>query len=155
MMIIVWLSLVPCFLSLHPSLPFLPFSLFKGSFQLYVEVFDYDPTRNEHVDDIYIVETLSPSSSFTTETWYTGVYGNSEIRLSFRVQCDVTFYGSDCATHCVNTDDDGIGHYTCDSNGQKICLSGWTDANYNCLTRKKFKERLVSLNSLILTPLLH
>ena len=144
-----YLALLGTLLLVIPSLP-LPFSFFKDSFQLYIEVFDYDPIfpPDDHVDDVYIVETLSPSSSFTSETWYTGVNGSSEIRLSFRVQCDATFYGSDCATYCVDTDVNGVGHYTCDFNGQKICLSGWTDANYNCLTRKKLKEILVLWNSL-------
>ncbi len=111
----------------------------QGSFQLFIEVIEDDliSILDSLVDDVYIVETLAPSSSFTSETVYTGENGRADISLSFRVQCQENFYGSDCGTNCVDTDIEGVGHYTCDATtGQKDCNSGWTDANSGCLTRK-------------------
>ncbi len=112
----------------------------QGSIQLLIDVidedFDYIFTHSP-VDDIYVELTLIPSSTFTQETWYTGDNDRAEIMLSFRVQCHQNFYGSDCSIKCVDTDTDGVGHYTCDgTTGDKNCISGWTDANSNCLTRK-------------------
>ena len=90
------------------------------------------------VDDVYIEKTLAPSPSFTSEEWYSGEYGNAEIRLSFRVQCVDNFYGSDCGTYCVATDSDIDGHYVCGSGGEKICSPAdqWSDLGNNCLTRE-------------------
>ena len=115
----------------------------QGSFQLYVEVFDDDPNvplfEDSHVDDIYVDSTLSTSPSFTAEQWYTGDH-DSRILLSFRVQCNANFYGSECAVYCVAQDDNG-GHFTCSSSGEKLCLSGWSDPSGNCLTRKELIMR--------------
>ena len=106
----------------------------QGSFQLYVRVVDEDTgNSDDHVDDIYIDISLSVSSSFTTQTDFYGDHGNSRIRLAFRVRCNANYYGSDCATYCVNTDD-STGHYTCSPSGAKNCLSGWTGTE--CNTRK-------------------
>ena len=92
---------------------------------------------DDHVDDIYVDVSLSVSSSFTTQTDFYGDHGNSRIRLSFRVRCNANYYGSDCATYCVNTDD-STGHYTCSPSGTKNCLSGWTGTE--CNTRKSKEE---------------
>ena len=98
---------------------------------MYIRVVDVDSANaDDHVDDIYVDVSLSVSSSFTTETDFYGDHGNSRIRLSFRVRCGTNYYGSDCATYCVNTDD-STGHYTCSSSGTKICLSGWTGSDCN------------------------
>ena len=102
--------------------------------RLFIEVEDYDSfNSDDHVDDIYVTISLTPSSSFTSRTAYNGVHGNSRIELSFRVQCTTNFYGSNCATYCVARDDSG-GHYSCGSNGEKLCLSGWSDPTTDCTT---------------------
>ena len=76
-----------------------------------------------------------PSLPFPLQQEYTGVHSNSHIVFSFSISCDSNFYGSDCATYCVPTDSTQ-GHYSCDSStGEKICKSGWTDSDNDCLTR--------------------
>ena len=94
---------------------------------------DYDPAfdDNDHVDDIYVNISLTPSSSFTSRRAYNGTNGMSVIELSFRLQCKSNFYGSDCATYCVARDDI-VGHFACGPDGDKICLSGWSDPSRNC-----------------------
>ena len=101
--------------------------------RLLIEVEDNDLFFDDHIDDVYVTITLTPSSSFTSRQTYTGIHGNSRIELSFRVQCAANFYGSNCATRCVARDDSG-GHYTCGSNGQRICLSGWSGPASDCTT---------------------
>ena len=102
--------------------------------RLFIEVEDYDSfNSDDHVDDVYVTITLTPSSSFTSRRAYTGIHGNSRIELSFRVQCSSDFYGSNCATYCVPRDD-SVGHYSCGSNGEKICLSGWSEPASDCTT---------------------
>ena len=92
-----------------------------------------DINSDDHVDDIYVDVSLSLTSSFTTANNFYGDHGNSRITLKFRVYCNSNYYGSDCATFCVSTDNNS-GHYTCGPNGEKNCLSGWRGTN--CLTRK-------------------
>ena len=109
--------------------------------RLFIEVEDYDSfNSDDHVDDVYVTITRTPSSSFSSRRAYTGVHGNSRIELSFRVQCAANFYGSNCATRCVPRDDSG-GHYRCGSNGERICLSGWSGPSSGCTTRE-FKIRI-------------
>ena len=86
------------------------------------------------MDDIYVEITISLSSVFTSSAYYYGDYGNARIQLSFRVRCSSNYYGSNCGTYCVNTDSSS-GHYTCGSNGEKRCRSGWSNPSGNCLTR--------------------
>ena len=110
------------------------FSRIQGTVRLFIEVEDYDSfNADDHVDDVYVTITQSPSSSFSSRLAYTGVHGNSRIELSFRVQCTANFYGSNCATHCVPRDD-SQGHYSCGSNGERICLSGWSEPVSDCTT---------------------
>ena len=80
----------------------------QGTVRLFIEVEDYDIFNSDnHIDDIYVTITLTPSSSFTSRRAYTGIHGNSRIELSFRVQCRSSFYGSNCATRCVARDYSG------------------------------------------------
>ena len=107
----------------------------QGSVKLFVEVNDKDLIFDDHVDDVYVTISRTPSSVFTSRVTYTGIHGNSRIELSFRVQCDSNFYGSNCATFCVARDDSG-GHYACGPNGERICLAGWSEPSSDCTTRK-------------------
>ena len=104
----------------------------QGTVTLFIEVEDNDLFFDDHVDDVYATITQSPSSSFSSrQTSYTGVHGNSRIELSFRVQCTGDFYGSNCAINPVARDD-SRGHYRCGSNGETICLSGWSEPVSDC-----------------------
>ncbi len=85
---------------------------------------DIDISAYDHVDDMYIDISLTPSTSYTGYNFYTGVYGNSRIELRFRVQCKPDYYGDDCTRYCVGNED----QYTCDHDGTRVCLPGWTDS---------------------------
>ena len=110
----------------------------QGSVQFFVEVHDNDGlTSDDLVDQVYVDISLSPSDSFTSYQYYAGIHGNSRIELRFRVRCEANYYGTDCAHYCVLTDDHS-GHYSCDSNGYKVCLSGWTNPGQSCTQGKLY-----------------
>ena len=50
--------------------------------------------------------------------------GDQRLTFSYRVVCDPTFYGPQCAVLCAPRDDK-FGHYTCTENGTKACRDGW------------------------------
>lgn len=45
-----------------------------------------------------------------------------------RVQCDPHYFNATCTKFC-RPRDDKFGHYTCDHNGDKVCIDGWMGAN--------------------------
>ena len=107
----------------------------QGSFQLKIRVEDIDSGEDDLVDIVIVqLSALAVKSTFTTVNTYSGMYGNS-ISLQFRVTCAETYYGTDCTTKCVPTDNTD-GHYSCNSDGTKACLPGWSGASTNCLTRE-------------------
>lgn len=79
---------------------------------------------------------------------------NTSMKYDIRVTCESNYYGGGCADLCRPRDDQ-FGHYTCSSNGDIVCLSGWqgeycTKREYNRtthLTRKKDEEEEESLRA--------
>lgn len=115
----------------------------QGTVKLYIEVVDYDPyNSNDHIDNVYVTISLMPNSTFTPRRQYTGIYRNSRIELSLRLQCSSDLYGNNCTTFCVARND-SEGHYSCGLNGEKICLSGWSEPSSNCTVRKSLTDRLL------------
>lgn len=49
----------------------------------------------------------------------------ANITFSYRVICQQNYYGDSCSKLCVPRDD-RYGHYTCNRNGTKVCLPGWS-----------------------------
>ena len=110
--------------------------------QLFILVRDVDPFGvTELVDEIYLQGAVPIDPEFTDAQIFTGSYDRSEIVLSFRLQCVVDFYGSDCATQCISTDDES-GRYTCSSTGAIVCLNGWSNPTGSCLTRESLNYQL-------------
>lgn len=101
-----------------------------------ITVEDIDPGEDDLVDTVIVQMTsLTVQNSFTSAGTYAGANGKGSIDLQFRVTCAETYYGADCTTKCVPTDSSDGGHYSCNSDGSKSCLDGWSGANTNCLTR--------------------
>lgn len=106
----------------------------QNSFQLKITVEDIDGSSDRLVEEVIAqVSSLTVDTSLTGT--YSGTYGEGSIKLTFSVACGDSYYGSDCATKCVPTDGSD-GHYNCNDDGTKSCLSGWSGASTNCLTRK-------------------
>ena len=108
----------------------------KGSFQIAVRIFDEDVFDDDLIDIVVFDRIIIPGSGWVGMENRQGVHNSATVSAEFRVDCNTNFYGSNCATFCVATDN-SQGHYTCDSNGGRVCLSGWTNTNggQNCLTR--------------------
>ena len=49
---------------------------------------------------------------------------------SYRVLCDQMYYGIDCSRYCEDTDDE-TGHFTCDGEGNPVCLPGYNHSSAN------------------------
>ena len=106
------------------------------NFQFQVRVDDDDsPDSDDLIDRVFIVGTnVAISETYTQSQTYTGIYNNVQMDMSYRVVCQTNYYGSTCNVNCEGRDDD-LGHYECNSDGDRVCLSGWTGLP-NCLTRK-------------------
>ena len=81
------------------------------------------------------VSSLTVGNSFSAKASYVGSNGKGSIGLQFRVTCAENYYGSNCTTKCIPTNS-SKGHYTCNDDGTITCLTGWSGANTNCLTRE-------------------
>ena len=49
---------------------------------------------------------------------------NALFEYKIKVECDANYYGVNCAKNCEPRDD-LYGHFTCDSDGQRVCLDHW------------------------------
>ncbi|XP_018495761.1 protein jagged-1 [Galendromus occidentalis] len=55
-----------------------------------------------------------------------GVYDTATVIYKIRVRCAENHFTKDCSKICYPRDDK-YGHWSCDENGEKKCLDGWTD----------------------------
>lgn len=111
---------------------------FSGNrgFQLLAVIRDQDiDGTNDLIDRVTVDRVLEVSDTFTSEQDYTGEHGRATLRMSFQVTCNTNYYGQHCAVFC-EPQDDVLGHYGCDSNGDRFCLEGWTDLANDCTERE-------------------
>ena len=106
----------------------------QGRFQLMIRVDDEDIIFDDLVDRVFYDRILSVNDSFTSQIRQEGYYNLTTMIVSFRVTCDVNFYGSNCNKDCVPAENNILGYFECDANGDKICRADYTGTN--CLTRK-------------------
>ncbi|XP_076468244.1 uncharacterized protein LOC143299039 [Babylonia areolata] len=66
---------------------------------------------------------LQPSALWQNHSTSSGDI--ADLAFRFRVRCDPNYYGSGCDLLCRDANDSIVGHYTCDVNGARVCLSGW------------------------------
>ena len=74
------------------------------------------------------------TGGFTELTTDEGNYNMATFSIKIKVVCLEKYYGSDCSIlrFCEPQDDDTIGHYTCDSNNNLVCLNGYQNTESNC-----------------------
>lgn len=60
------------------------------------------------------------------KTWETHTYNGPAATISYRIRvvCDKNYYGKSCTKFCLPRNDT-FGHFTCDENGNKVCMAGW------------------------------
>lgn len=106
----------------------------QGQFQMLITLNDRDvPDTDDLIDRVSLNTTLLPSNNFTRRTLYGGFYGIASMELSFRVMCHEHYYGPTCNTLCVPRNS-SEGHYTCNKDGNIVCLAGYTNTSTNCTT---------------------
>jgi len=101
-----------------------------GTFSLIIEAWHQNnksTAGNDLISQMATQQELDAGS-----TWTHGVHQETHTRLEYeyRMVCSSHYYGKDCDTLCRPRDDQ-FGHYTCDSNGDKICLDGWQKDSNN------------------------
>ena len=90
-----------------------------------VRVDDEDTADSLDLIDLLVTNlVLPPSSAYTTITEQ-GISGRVTMHFLVRVTCGTNYYGPNCASYCAPQDSDELGHYTCDSNGRRVCRSGY------------------------------
>lgn len=82
---------------------------------------------------IFAPVSQMPGDPFTAPQNFSGVNGMATLELRFQINCAVMtgFYGVDCNTFCLDTNDT-TGHYTCDQDGMRVCLDGYLNPATNC-----------------------
>ena len=101
---------------------------------LRIEVYDIDFLNSQYIGGISI--TYTPSSTngsfigFTARTIY------FTLQTRYRFGCANFYYGSRCEVFCQPHNDDINGHYTCDTQGNIVCNTGYQMKETNCITRK-------------------
>lgn len=67
------------------------------------------------------------ASNLTADAQWTyklSVQSFSRLLYRFRITCSPNYYGDECSRFCRQRDD-LFGHYSCDRDGQQICMDGW------------------------------
>ncbi|XP_018087788.1 protein jagged-2 isoform X2 [Xenopus laevis] len=97
------------------------------SFTLILEAWDWD--NDTKVDDLLIDRVTYAGVTSPEDQWtllpLTGHVAQFDVKI--RVKCNENYYGSMCNKFC-RPRNDFVGHYTCDSNGNKACMEGWMGA---------------------------
>uniref|UniRef100_A0A671QS93 Delta-like protein n=1 Tax=Sinocyclocheilus anshuiensis TaxID=1608454 RepID=A0A671QS93_9TELE len=112
----------------------LPFSFaWPRSYTLIVEALDFnnDTASGKLIEKAYHSGMINPNRQWQKLT-HNGPIAQFEYQI--RVTCDEHYYGFGCNKFC-RPRDEFFGHYTCDQNGNKTCLEGWTgpDCNTGCV----------------------
>ena len=116
------------------SLSLAHFSLSQYYFQLFWKAMDEDGSFDPIVDYDYY-NHYYPSKNSNYYRYMYGNYGGTNVYLYIRYKwyCPTNYYQYYCNRYCVYTNN-ANGHYSCDSNGYPVCLTGWTGTSTYCVT---------------------
>uniref|UniRef100_A0A8C7ZF66 Delta-like protein n=1 Tax=Oryzias sinensis TaxID=183150 RepID=A0A8C7ZF66_9TELE len=113
------------------SLIVLPFSFaWPRSYTLIVEAWDFN---NETSAEGKLIEKASLSGMINpSQIWQRRTHNGpiAQFEYQIRVRCDDHYFGFGCNKFC-RPRDEFFGHYTCDGNGNKTCLEGWSGPDCN------------------------
>lgn len=87
--------------------------------------YDNDSTGSELVGTAAVSLTITSDGIIRPSSLGSSFY---RISMDYSVNCTTNYYGPECSTFCMARDDEG-GHYTCDSQGNIMCLLGYTGVN--------------------------
>ncbi|XP_023656471.1 protein jagged-1b-like isoform X2 [Paramormyrops kingsleyae] len=112
----------------------LPFSFaWPRSYTLIVEALDFNNNTNTGSVTGELIEKAVHSGMINpTRQWQTHKHNGAVAQFEYqiRVTCDEHYYGFGCNKFC-RPRDEFFGHYTCDHNGNKTCLEGWSGPECN------------------------
>ncbi|XP_016120166.1 delta-like protein B [Sinocyclocheilus grahami] len=116
-----------------------------GTFSLIIEAWNAESPKEHHdytENQNNLISRLATRRRLAIgEDWSQDVHfgDQSELRYSYHVFCDEFYFGEACSDYC-RPRDDTLGHYTCDENGNRVCLEGW-QGDY-CSDRSNCEKRL-------------
>ncbi|KAI6649065.1 Protein jagged-1a-like [Oopsacas minuta] len=119
---------------LHNPLVYSFYGNWSKQVQTVLAVRDFDLSGDNYftlIDYIDVNWTRSAGEDIERRN-YAGAYKNMIVHVGLKIDCWEAWYGEYCNVYCVRRDD-SEGHYECDTNGDKLCLEGWTGVH--CLTR--------------------
>nr|XP_023652067.1 protein jagged-1 [Paramormyrops kingsleyae] len=110
----------------------LPFSFaWPRAYTLILEALDW--TNSSSGSSSEVIERTSISGMINpSPDWQTLKHNGpvAQFEYQIRVACDEHYYGFGCNKFC-RPRDEFFGHYTCDNNGNKTCLEGWSGPECN------------------------
>lgn len=69
-----------------------------------------------------------PSDDWKSVQWNSSNTEHQQsLQLKYEIECHPGYFGDGCSKICRGRDDD-IGHYECDTQGERVCLQGWKGA---------------------------
>ncbi|XP_060895395.1 protein jagged-1b-like isoform X2 [Labrus mixtus] len=105
--------------------------LSRRSYTLIVEALDFNNETSgsdgKVIEKAFHSGMINPSPHWQKLT-HNGPVAQFEYQI--RVSCDEHYYGFGCNKFC-RPRDEFFGHYTCDYNGNKTCLEGWSGPDCN------------------------
>nr|XP_033813216.1 protein jagged-2-like isoform X2 [Geotrypetes seraphini] len=97
------------------------------SYSLILEAWDLDNDTASDPGEDLLMQQVTRSGMLSPGEHWQSFHDNGHgtlIEYKIRVRCDESYYGPSCNKLC-RPRDDYFGHYSCDINGNKVCLDGW------------------------------
>ncbi len=110
-------------------------SFSQGSFQLYYRIITV--SHGQEVDSgrqTLIQPIQDRTSALTVSNSISGARTTLFLSRGPRVVCREGYFGPNCG---CSPRDDSTGHFTCDTNGIKVCLPGYQNPSTNCVEEER------------------
>lgn len=111
----------------------------QGTFSLIIEAWNAESAKHESTENqntlisrLATHRTLSIGQDWSQDIHYGD---NSELHYSYHVVCSEFYHGEACTDYC-RPRNDTFGHYTCDEDGTRRCIEGWSEPDKYCAVRK-------------------
>ena len=88
-------------------------------------------TDDVFVDSSYLIDTAHYSGVILPgKDWHILTYSGAIATFVYKIRllCENNYYNTTCTKFCMPRNDK-FGHYTCDVNGDKVCMDGWLGSN--------------------------
>ncbi|PAA64635.1 hypothetical protein BOX15_Mlig028014g1 [Macrostomum lignano] len=101
---------------------------FQNHGHIYVTVLavDKDPTPPDDPMDTFSAALVARADKVKRRVEMLSQPTNHKLSIEYWYSCHANYYGLDCNTFCQPQNDNVRGHYSCSSEGAKMCFTGWT-----------------------------